>query len=776
MTLIFFEAGMRPVLKDRSAAGRKAAYARWGNRSNYTPPPPTEPGVPLDGSDPTMTAFADTWIGGGERRYGSLDDVRGTIRVLTTDDSWYPKMDMDYRSGGTDDARVVFDSTKHALVSLADADVPAYPLYRGLGFSEFSFRKPDSLLTEGATFKEDLASWTPNSGLAREFSTGERFGGKVTADVQVVMRVTNAPALPIGRHSTSRWTEVRDGADEHVASGVYRVDKVTKVGDSQYQVDVSWQGLSYDPAAVAGTEWTGVPSSSDAPSQIVRKEDDDPWALFAERMGFVAEAVEKADRSAAGRKAALARWGNRSGTETKAPAKESKPAKSDKTLNIPNADKSREFIDKHYGEWKKNLPEAQDKAMRFYQSPGYELMNGELRGQKVDAPEADLKRARKATKDLKQAIAESPPLEQDTIVYRGFSAKQFDLKPGASIRDEAFLSTSLFADGAGAFSGSGPQVKATIKLPAGTKAAAGSFKELVLPPGSEFKVVSVGKGTVELELVSPVEKADRSAAGRKAAEARWGNRGLGIAREDMPQIPKKNRDKFFAQLDAEGVGYRDETVDPRTLKQTQAGLNPKQTKVLLDAMRGGSFRGDTHTIIAAKDGHILDGHHRWDAARKYAAEGGSADIRITRVDMSIRDLLDRAARFNAEEGIESRGMETVSTFNKVVTLTFAPGLRPVLKGSRTEAARYAASVRWRQPYADMVEDREEALYRALRYGDYSGYEMGSSKWARNLGKGIGTLERKLDQFRKRKGWKKETIISNDEARKLREDYERRYRS
>jgi hypothetical protein len=292
----------------------------------------------------------------------------------------------------------------------------------------------------------------------------------------------------------------------------------------------------------------------------------------------------------------------------------------------------------------------------------------------------------------------------------------------------------------------------------------------------------------------PVLKGDRSAAGRKAARARWGNRGLGIAREDMPQIPKKNRDKFFAQLKAEGVGYKDETVDPRTLKQTQAGLNPKQTKVLLDAMRGGTFKGDSHTIIAAKDGHILDGHHRWDAARKYAAEGGKADIRITRVDMTIRELLDRAARFNAEEGIEARGMETVSVYNKAVTVAFTPGLRPVLKGSRSEAARYAASVRWRDAKGtaaavarvgtssgyraagdDPVGEYREAVYRALRYNDFDGLNIGSSRLARRIGGSIGRLERKIDRFRKSKGWKKRESISAEDARTLREDYDRRYR-
>lgn len=162
---------------------------------------------------------------------------------------------------------------------------------------------------------------------------------------------------------------------------------------------------------------------------------------------------------------------------------------------------SKAFIDSQYGDWKKGLSPAQEKGLAFYHSPGYQLMNGELRGQKVQAPEADLKRARQATKDLKSAIDKSPPLEEGIIVHRGFSADQFDLTPGSEFSDAGFVSTSTFKAGASSFQGTGPQVQAKIFLPAGTKAAAGSFKELTLPPGSKFKVVSRKGANVELELV-----------------------------------------------------------------------------------------------------------------------------------------------------------------------------------------------------------------------------------------------------------------------------------
>lgn len=277
-------------------------------------------------------------------------------------------------------------------------------------------------------------------------------------------------------------------------------------------------------------------------------------------------------------------------------------------------------------------------------------------------------------------------------------------------------------------------------------------------------------------IVGLIRKGSRSEAGRIAANARWNqNRGLGIDRADMPQIPKTHRDKFFAELRSEGVEFHDERVDPRSLKQTQSGLNPKQTDVLLTAMRNGTFRDDGHTIIAAKDGHILDGHHRWDAARKFAAEGGSADINITRVNLSIQDLLSRAGQFNSEQGVEARTMDTVTTY-KSVTFAFAPGLTPVLKGSRSAAGRYAASIRWSdRGLTGKIRADEDAVYRALTRNDFSGVDVGNSKIARRLGGAVGNLQRRLEVWAERKGWKKKQGgMTHDEVMRMREDYERRY--
>lgn len=177
--------------------------------------------------------------------------------------------------------------------------------------------------------------------------------------------------------------------------------------------------------------------------------------------------------------------------------------------SAPRRDK--EWLNKQYSGWRDGLSPAQDKALRFYQSPGYALMNGQLRGLNkkdikadVSFNDADLDRAAKASRDLKSAIRKAPPLTEPMTVYRGFSADQFDLTPGKVVTDKGFTSTSLTPD-VGAVGKASRQATAEIVLPKGAKAGAGSSRELVLPPGSKFRVLDVttrnGVPHARMELV-----------------------------------------------------------------------------------------------------------------------------------------------------------------------------------------------------------------------------------------------------------------------------------
>jgi hypothetical protein len=167
----------------------------------------------------------------------------------------------------------------------------------------------------------------------------------------------------------------------------------------------------------------------------------------------------------------------------------------------------RAFIQGHFGDWHAGLSRDEDKALSFWQSPGFELMNGQLRGNTVKAPSADLARARKASKDLKAAIKRSPPLPEPVTVFRGFSASQFDLTPGAVVTDPGFVSFALTSDGVAAVARHGKPAVAKIVLPKGMRVGAGQTRELIGQPGTKFRIVKVrdgGKVTqIEMEAILP---------------------------------------------------------------------------------------------------------------------------------------------------------------------------------------------------------------------------------------------------------------------------------
>ena len=172
-------------------------------------------------------------------------------------------------------------------------------------------------------------------------------------------------------------------------------------------------------------------------------------------------------------------------------------------LSFSNDAEGKAFIDSHYGEWRKSLSSKEDTGLAFYQSPGYELMNGQARGMKVDAPAADLARAKAATKALDSAIEIAPGLTKSLTVHRGLNVAQFSaLKAGDIVTDKGFTSVSLTA---GSGTGGKNQASAIIRLPKGTKAAAGRTKELILGRNTQFRVISykkVGsKVTYEFEAV-----------------------------------------------------------------------------------------------------------------------------------------------------------------------------------------------------------------------------------------------------------------------------------
>ncbi|WP_017757006.1 PLxRFG domain-containing protein [Pseudacidovorax intermedius] len=110
---------------------------------------------------------------------------------------------------------------------------------------------------------------------------------------------------------------------------------------------------------------------------------------------------------------------------------------------------------------------------------------------------------------------------------------------------------------------------------------------------------------------------------------------LSVPRSEMPQIKAEHRGAMVNFMNARGIAHQEEEVPAGSLKPTQAEFSQEKVEKAKAADEGGS-----RAILVSRDGHVLDGHHQWLAARE---AGGP--VRIIRLDAPIKQLLDAAHEF-----------------------------------------------------------------------------------------------------------------------------------
>lgn len=116
--------------------------------------------------------------------------------------------------------------------------------------------------------------------------------------------------------------------------------------------------------------------------------------------------------------------------------------------------------------------------------------------------------------------------------------------------------------------------------------------------------------------------------------------GLDLDRDLLPQINKPK--DFLDMLDKKEIPYKEEVVDPDTLKSIQTEFDKdKIANIMLDPY---NLMG----IIISKDNYILDGHHRWVAAYNKGIK-----IKATRVDLPILELISIAKRNTVTECVRN---------------------------------------------------------------------------------------------------------------------------
>ena len=113
---------------------------------------------------------------------------------------------------------------------------------------------------------------------------------------------------------------------------------------------------------------------------------------------------------------------------------------------------------------------------------------------------------------------------------------------------------------------------------------------------------------------------------------------LGIMRDKMPQVRSKDYDELIVHLKKNGVRVQRKTVKANTLKATQSDFNVDK---IVDKISKIRTLGKAKPLIVSSDNYIIDGHHRWLAAKNV---GGSIDIMQSNV--KVKELLKQVYSFD----------------------------------------------------------------------------------------------------------------------------------
>lgn len=179
---------------------------------------------------------------------------------------------------------------------------------------------------------------------------------------------------------------------------------------------------------------------------------------------------------------------------------------------------------------------------------------------------------------------------------------------------------------------------------AGQAADVVAGKPVTVQPGDVAGVIdhfADESGPVDLTLVTVAGKPNLFSA----------MRGNGIARADMPQIPRDHLVGFQADLAKRGVKVTPGRRKAADLKATQSELNGQAVGKLQRNIQDGSFDLESKPTWVSSDGHVLDGHHRWAAAASLDRE-----LPVIEVGLPMSRLLQVAQDFTDAQGIRRKAI------------------------------------------------------------------------------------------------------------------------
>lgn len=121
-----------------------------------------------------------------------------------------------------------------------------------------------------------------------------------------------------------------------------------------------------------------------------------------------------------------------------------------------------------------------------------------------------------------------------------------------------------------------------------------------------------------------------------------------VQRVHMPQIKGAKLGEFEAWLGTKGVTSTARVVNPSTLKATQTDFDMEKVAGMVKS-QGTSGAGSLRSpnVLVSNDGFILDGHHRWLAAKQTGTP-----IPVRQYNASIDQLVDHAHKFVAQDQLK----------------------------------------------------------------------------------------------------------------------------
>ena len=159
---------------------------------------------------------------------------------------------------------------------------------------------------------------------------------------------------------------------------------------------------------------------------------------------------------------------------------------------------------------------------------------------------------------------------------------------------------------------------------------------------------------------------------------------LGIPRADMPQVKSENRGAMVNFLNARGITSEKDTVEPSTLKPTQAEFSPEKVEMAKEN------RGTDRAILVSSDGRVIDGHHQWMAK----LESGEP-VNVIRLDAPATELISAIKEFPSSTTAEGAtlGTQTPQAIQAAQEGQQAPTAAAELKPASTASMRVINSVR-----------------------------------------------------------------------------------